>query len=57
MQHTSCNPATLALDGVRAARTANGPLKAAFQTRDGDTFLIRTGAGGDLVVEHRPRVD
>jgi hypothetical protein len=57
VQHTACNPAILSLEGVRQAKTAKSPSKAAFQTRDGDTFVIRMRAGGELIVEHRPRVD
>jgi hypothetical protein len=55
VQHTACQPARLELDGARPAGQAQGGA-AAYETRDGDTFIVRARRGGDLVVEHVPRV-
>jgi len=56
VQHTECTPANLRFDEIGAARQ---PAKkpAEFPTRDGDLFVVHNNKSGQLVVEHRPRVD
>ena len=57
VRHTACNPAQLILSGVSAAGRPRGRREAVFQTRDGDIFIVHARPAGELVVEHRPRIN
>jgi len=55
VQHTACQPARLKISGVKPRGRAAGQ-QAVFETRNGDRFVVRARRGGELVVDHQPRV-
>lgn len=56
VQHTECNPAKVTFDKIPEANRRRN-AGAAFETRNGDLFVVKTNRNGRLVVEHRPRVN